>query len=125
MNEEKKTCQVKQEATAGKMMEKLSIHHNESIRSNIEQLTIELGEQKEFNHFILDEKQKAISTLSSLITKGDSEEELKAHFKQALHIGLSVIEVMEIIKHCTKVAGFPHSINALFIFQNLLDENAQ
>ncbi|MEI4789486.1 carboxymuconolactone decarboxylase family protein [Bacillus sp. FJAT-53060] len=122
MNQEKETCQVKQKAAAGKM-EKLSIHDNESIRSNIEQLTIELGEQKEFNHFILDEKQKAISTLSALIAKGDCDEELKAHFKQALHIGLSVIEVMEIIKHCTKVAGFPHSINALFIFQNLLDKN--
>ncbi|PCK22868.1 4-carboxymuconolactone decarboxylase [Bacillus pumilus] len=124
MNQEKETCQVKHEAAAGKM-EKLSIHDNESIRSNIEQLTIELGEQKEFNHFILDDKQKAISTLSALITKGNCDEELKAHFKQALHFGLSVIEVMEIIKHCTKVAGFPHSINALFIFQNLLDENTK
>ncbi|PCK13279.1 4-carboxymuconolactone decarboxylase [Bacillus safensis] len=122
MNEEKETCQVKQ-ATAAGNREKLSIHENESIRSNIEQLTIELSEQKEFNHFILDEKQKAISTLSSLITKGDCDEDLKTHFEQALHIGLSVIEIMEIIKHCTKVAGFPHSINALFIFQNLLDEN--
>ncbi|MCY7695099.1 carboxymuconolactone decarboxylase family protein [Bacillus altitudinis] len=122
MNEEKETCPVKQETVAGNR-EKLSIHENESIRSNIEQLTIELGEQKEFNHFILDEKQKAISTLSALIAKGDCNEELKAHFVQALHIGLSVIEIMEIIKHCTKVAGFPHSINALFIFQNLLDEN--
>jgi len=122
LNEEKETCHVKQETVAGNR-EKLSIHENESIRSNIEQLTIELGEQKEFNHFILDEKQKAISTLSALIAKGDCDEELKAHFVQALHIGLSVIEIMEIIKHCTKVAGFPHSINALFIFQNLLDEN--
>lgn len=57
MNEEKETCQVKQETAAGNR-EKLSIHENESIRSNIEQLTIELSEQKEFNHFILDEKQK-------------------------------------------------------------------
>ncbi|WP_024426721.1 carboxymuconolactone decarboxylase family protein [Bacillus safensis subsp. safensis] len=122
MNEEKETCQVEQETAAGNR-EKLSIYENESIRSNIEQLTIELSEQKEFNHFILDEKQKAISTLSSLITKGNCDEELKTHFEQALHIGLSVIEIMEIIKHCTKVAGFPHSINALFIFQNLLDEN--
>ncbi|AOZ88108.1 4-carboxymuconolactone decarboxylase [Bacillus xiamenensis] len=122
MNEEKETCQVNRETVAGNI-EKLSTHENESIRSNIEQLTIELGEQKEFNHFILDEKQKAISTLSALITKGDCGEELKAHFAQALHIGLSVIEIMELIKHCTKVAGFPHSINALFIFQNLLDEN--
>ncbi|MCW4645563.1 carboxymuconolactone decarboxylase family protein [Bacillus safensis] len=122
MNEEKETCQVKQEKAAGNR-EKLSIYENESIRSNIEQLTIELSEQKEFSHFILDEKQKAISTLSSLITKGDCDEDLKIHFEQALHIGLSVIEIMEIIKHCTKVAGFPHSINALTIFQNLLDEN--
>ncbi|BBP87526.1 hypothetical protein BsIDN1_11440 [Bacillus safensis] len=54
----KETCQVKQETAAGNR-EKLSIHENESIRSNIEQLTIELSEQKkEFNHFILDEKQK-------------------------------------------------------------------
>ncbi|MCP1531119.1 MULTISPECIES: carboxymuconolactone decarboxylase family protein [Bacillus] len=124
MNEEKETCQITQETTAGNI-EKLSIQKNESIRSNIEQLTIELGEQKEFNHFILDQKQKAISTLSALITKGDCDEELKTHFEQALHIGLSVIEIMEIIKHCTKVAGFPHSINALFIFQNLLDNNTK
>ncbi|WP_353853692.1 carboxymuconolactone decarboxylase family protein [Bacillus sp. Bos-x628] len=124
MNEEKETCLVKQESAAGKM-EKLSIHDDESIRSNIEQLTIELGEQKEFNHFILDEKQKAISTLSALITKGECEEELKAHFQQALHTGLSVIEVMEIIKHCAKVAGFPHSIHALFVFQNLLDKHTK
>ncbi|UYO36129.1 carboxymuconolactone decarboxylase family protein [Bacillus zhangzhouensis] len=122
MNEEKDTCQIKQETAAGNM-EKLSILENESIRSNIEQLTIELSEQKEFNHFILDEQQKAISTLSSLITKGNCDEDLKIHFEQALHTGLSVIEIMEIIKHCTKVAGFPHSISALFIFQNLLDEN--
>ncbi|OLP64738.1 hypothetical protein BACPU_23280 [Bacillus pumilus] len=124
MNEQKDTDHVDQVTTASKM-EKLSISDNESIRSNIEQLTIELGEQKEFNHFILDEKQKAISTLSALITKGNCEEELKTYFEQALHIGLSVIEVMEIIKHCTKIAGFPHSINALFIFQNLLDENTK
>ena len=57
MNEEKETCQVKQETVAGNR-EKLSIHENESIRSNIEQLTIELGEQKEFNHFILDENRR-------------------------------------------------------------------
>lgn len=57
MNEEKETCQVTQETAAGNI-EKLSIQENESIWSNIEQLTIELGEQKEFNHFILDEKQR-------------------------------------------------------------------
>ncbi|MFS0655484.1 carboxymuconolactone decarboxylase family protein [Bacillus sp. 179-C3.3 HS] len=123
MNEDKNTCLVSEEAAS--KMEKLSLQDNESIRSDIAQLTIELGEQKEFSHFILDEKQKAISTLSALITKGNCEEELKTHFEQALHIGLSIIEVMEIIKHCTKVAGFPHSINALFIFQNLLDENTK
>ncbi|MGE6631582.1 carboxymuconolactone decarboxylase family protein [Bacillus sp. NPDC077027] len=122
MNEEKQTCQLKHREMASKI-EKLSIQENEGFRSNIEKLTIELSEQKEFNHLILDEKQKSISTLSALITKGSCDDELRAQFQQALHIGLSVIEIMEVLKHCSKIAGLPHSINALFIFQNLLDED--
>ncbi|SFM13944.1 carboxymuconolactone decarboxylase family protein [Salibacterium qingdaonense] len=86
-------------------------------------LALEFGYGDVYNDDALDLKQRALITLSSLITQGDAGRGLAYHFRAALHVGLSKEEIMETVHHCSAYAGFPKAIHALFIFKEVLEED--
>ncbi len=69
---------------------------------------------------VLSLQQRELVTLSSLITQGADENQLQFHFHAALHAGLTVEELIEVIMHCTAYAGFPRALSALQILQKML-----
>ncbi|MFD2706908.1 carboxymuconolactone decarboxylase family protein [Salibacterium lacus] len=85
-------------------------------------LALEFGYGEVYADDALDLKQRALITLSSLITQGDAGRGLAYHFRAALHVGVSQEEIMETVHHCSAYAGFPKAIHALFIFKEVLQE---
>lgn len=85
-------------------------------------LALEFGYGDVYSNQTLDFKQRAIITLSSLITQGDAGRGLNYHFRAALNVGLTKEEIMEVIIHCAAYCGFPKALSAVFIFQSILEE---
>lgn len=59
--------------------------------------------------------QREIITLTSLLTQGDAEAQLKVHIRGAFNVGLSPTEIIETFIHCLPYVGFPKVINAISI----------
>ena len=64
-------------------------------------------------------RDRELITLSLLIAKGNAPEQLKNHMKAALHIGIEIKEIEELILQSAFYVGFPNAINAMKILQKL------
>lgn len=58
-------------------------------------------------------QQKQLITISSLITQGCVQNELKMHIHGGLNAGLSEEQVLDICVHCLPYVGFPRVTSAL------------
>ena len=67
----------------------------------------------------LDRRSRSLVTLGALIALRASDE-LKLHFQIALHNGLSLEEIEEVIYHMTGYAGFPAAMNARKVAREVL-----
>src|SRR5690349_1706477 len=63
----------------------------------------------------LDLRTRELVTIASLTTLGFAGPELKAHIKNALNAGCTKEEIIEVIMQMSVYAGFPASLNGLFI----------
>jgi len=70
---------------------------------------------------VLNNKSKEVAAVASLITQG-AIPQLKVHLNGALNSGCSVIEVKELILHCSVYVGFPKAINAMNALKEVLCE---
>ncbi|WP_100618217.1 carboxymuconolactone decarboxylase family protein [Bacillus cereus] len=66
----------------------------------------------------LDNKQRALVTISSLATQG-IEPQLELHLNMGLTIGLTPTEIIECIVHLIPYTGFPQVINALTVAERV------
>jgi 4-carboxymuconolactone decarboxylase len=94
----------------------------EAFSPRLAKLALEFGYGDVYAGEALDLKQRALITLSSLITQGDQGRGLTYHYKAALRVGVSKEEILEVINHCSAYAGFPKAIHALFVFKQVCDE---
>jgi 4-carboxymuconolactone decarboxylase len=67
----------------------------------------------------LDRRSRSLITLGALIALRASDE-LKIHFQIALHNGLSLEEIEEVIYHMTGYAGYPAAISARKVAREVL-----
>lgn len=56
----------------------------------------------------LDEKQRELITLSSLVTQG-AVDQLDFHVHAALNVGVRPVDIVELLMHCSAYVGFPKS----------------
>ena len=61
----------------------------------------------------LDLKSREMATVASLVTLGNSPQELMAHIHGALNVGVTRTEVVEIIMQMAVYAGFPAAIKGM------------
>ncbi len=94
----------------------------EAFSPRLAKLALEFGYGDVYADDNLDLRQRALVTLSSLITQGDSGRGLTYHFRAAMNVGLSKEQIFEVINHCSAYAGFPKAINALHIFKDVLSQ---
>lgn len=66
-----------------------------------------------FSSPILNHQQREIVTLATLTSFGDCAPQLTWHINFSLNLGLSPLEIVEIITHCIPFSGFPRSLNAM------------
>jgi 4-carboxymuconolactone decarboxylase len=70
----------------------------------------------------LDLKTREIITLTSMITQGNCLPQLKVHVHAALNVGITKVEILEIILHLAPFVGITSAINALLSTQEVFDE---
>jgi len=62
----------------------------------------------------LDMKSRELITIASLTTLGYAKDQLKAHVDNALNVGCTKEEIVEVIMQMAIYAGFPAALNGLF-----------
>ena len=67
----------------------------------------------------LDRRSRSLVTLGALIALRATDE-LKAHFQIALHNGLTLEEIEEVIYHMTGYAGYPAAVSARKIAREVI-----
>ncbi|MDQ0209086.1 carboxymuconolactone decarboxylase family protein [Alkalicoccobacillus murimartini] len=97
----------------------------EEFSPRLAKLALEFGYGDVYLDDALDKKQRALITLSSLITQGDNGRGLTYHFNAALRVGVSKEEILELINHCSAYAGFPKAIHAVHVFKDFLENQQQ
>ena len=70
----------------------------------------------------LDLQEREIVTLSSLLTQGGCEAQLKVHINGALNVGLKPEKIIEIFLQCIPYTGFPRVLNAVFTAKQVFNE---
>ncbi len=85
------------------------------ISPDMARLVIEFPYGDIYSRPQLDLKTRELVTIASLTTLGFAAHELKAHVNNALNAGCSKEEIVEVIMQMSIYAGFPASLNALFV----------
>lgn len=67
-------------------------------------------------------KTRCLITIASLTTLGYAKAELVAHINNALNAGCTKEEIIETVMYMSVYAGFPASLNALFVVEEVLKE---
>ena len=69
----------------------------------------------------LDLKQRSLLTIAAMIASGAASQ-LDFHIKGALNVGLTPGEIVEAVMHCVSYAGFPKTLDAMFVVMKVFDE---
>lgn len=70
----------------------------------------------------LDMKSRELITIASLTTLGYAKDQLKAHVDNALSVGCTKEEIIEVIMQMAIYAGFPAALNGLFAAKEMFEE---
>ncbi|OXL82456.1 carboxymuconolactone decarboxylase [Paenibacillus sp. SSG-1] len=69
----------------------------------------------------LDLKQRSLLTIGAMIASGAAAQ-LDFHIQGALNAGLTPNEIVEAVMHCVSYAGFPKTLDAMFVVIKVFDE---
>jgi 4-carboxymuconolactone decarboxylase len=69
----------------------------------------------------LDLRAREIATIAALTAMGGVAAQLKVHVAAGLNVGLSRLEITEIIMQMAVYAGFPAALNGLFAAKEVFD----
>lgn len=70
----------------------------------------------------LDLKSREMITVASLITLGHAQPQLKLHMRAALNVGVTPLELLEIVIQMAVYAGVPACMNALSTYREVVKE---
>lgn len=64
-------------------------------------------------------QQRELVTITSLLTQGDTADQLRVHLNGCLNVELSRTEIVETCIHCIPYVGFPKVLNALTVVKEV------
>jgi len=64
-------------------------------------------------------QQRELITISSLITQGNCESQLAVHLNASLNVGITPVEIIETMIHCSPYIGFPRVLNAIAVAKDV------
>lgn len=70
----------------------------------------------------LDIQEREIITITSLLTCGGCEPQLKVHINASLNVGVSPEKIVETFMQCVPYVGFPRVLNAIFTAKEVFAE---
>nr|WP_317311659.1 carboxymuconolactone decarboxylase family protein [Clostridium thermobutyricum] len=94
----------------------------EDIAPDIGKYIVEFAFGDIYSREILSLQEREIITLTSLLTSGGCENQLKVHINASLNVGISKEKIIETFIHCIPYVGFPKVLNAVFVAKEILAE---
>ena len=94
------------------------------ISPDLTRFVIEYGFADIFSRPALDFKHREMATIAALTAMGTAPSQLKFHIKSALNIGVSQIDIVEIMLLMSVYAGFPAAINGTLALKEVLNEKS-
>ena len=94
----------------------------EDISPDMARYVIEFPYGDIWSRKTLDVKTRELITIASLTTLGFPKDQLKAHVHNALNSGCTKEEIVEAIMQMCVYAGFPASLNALFVAKEVFED---
>ena len=85
----------------------------ETIAPNVGRYILEFAFGDIYNSDTLSFREREIVTITSLLTQGDTKNQLMVHINGALNVGITEEEIIEIFTHCIPYVGFPRVLNAI------------
>lgn len=67
-------------------------------------------------------RDREIATIAALAAMGTAAPQLKVHIEAGLNVGLSQVEITEILMQMAVYAGFPAALNALFTAKEVFSD---
>ncbi len=98
-----------------------SIERLKSLHPDLEKLVMEFAFSDIYGRPELDMKSREIATVAALAAMGYPGQ-LKVHIQAALNVGVTKVEIVEIILQMALYAGFPAAINAMQAAREVFDE---
>lgn len=83
---------------------------------------IEFGYADLYARDNLDKRYRQIATIAALTAMGTATEQLRFHINAGLNIGLTPVEIKEIMLLMTVYAGFPSAINGTLVLKEIVKE---
>lgn len=78
-----------------------------------------------YENDVLSFREREIVTITSLLTQGDTKNQLIVHINGSLNVGLTEREVIEVFTHCIPYVGFPKVLNAITIAKEVFETRNQ
>lgn len=69
-------------------------------------------------------REREIITITSLLTQGDTKNQLIVHINGSLNVGITKEEIIEVFTHCIPYVGFPKVLNAIMIAKEVFETRA-
>ena len=85
----------------------------ETIAPNVGRYILEFAFGDIYNSDTLSFRERVIVTITSLLTQGDTKNQLMVHINGSLNVGITEEEIIEIFTHCIPYVGFPRVLNAI------------
>lgn len=93
-----------------------------SIAPDLAKYTIEFPFGDIYQRSGLDLKTRELATISALTALGNCQPQLNVHINGALNVGCKPIEITEVIIQMAVYAGFPASLNGMFVAKDVFIE---
>lgn len=94
----------------------------EDIAPDLGKFIVEFAFGEIYTRGGLTTEEREMITLSSLLTAGGCEPQLKVHIGGALNVGISPEKVIETFLQCIPYTGFPKVLNAVFAAKKVFSE---
>lgn len=69
-------------------------------------------------------REREIITITSLLTQGDTRNQLVVHINGSLNAGMTSEEIIEVFIHCIPYIGFPKVLNAITVAKEVFESTS-
>lgn len=112
-----------------KNLKMIDVEAGERVIQNLQDIAPEVGRYilefafgDIYNNDTLSFREREIITITSLLTQGDTKNQLMVHINGSLNVGLTEEEIIEVFTHCIPYVGFPKVLNAITVAKGVFVE---